>query len=199
MPLAALTGIRNPAAASTQPLMLRCNYNDITRFVPIDSYSLTDSGVSAPQQLSFMAYDRTVNVGAFLTAQALIQWSDEVAGTMLYQGYIKDVQGIATGPYPRWTVTCNDLSECLDFARPIIAATPTGTDQAQILSLVAQYSFLNVGVGGFVQQLAATMPVNQLQMTTLRNAIDATLALTGVPGAAAMVDAYGRLHTLSID
>ena len=187
-------------AAANLPLLLRCNGNDITKYVDVRSYSLQDGGLSAPQQLSFDFMDKTKAADGLLQKQALIQWSDEVNNVMLYQGYIKDFTGVAQGPYAKWTVTCNDLSEALDFARPIIAVNlQGGSDQAQIQALLASYSLQpNLGSGGFVQVLNPSMPANnQIQMTTLRNGIEQILSLTGVPNAAYAVDPNGQLHTLT--
>jgi hypothetical protein len=199
MPLAALVNIRNPAAATTEPLMLRVNGNDLTNYVPVDSYRLVDMGFGAPQQFSFDVIDKTNAAGALLRAQGLVIWTDEVNNRCLYQGYIKDVSGVTQGPYVVWTVTCNDLSESLDYALPVIAVNLNqSTDQAQIQSLLGNYAFLNLGAGGFVKVLQGAMPTNnQQQMTTLRAAIETTLALTGVPNAQYYVDAYGRFHTLT--
>jgi hypothetical protein len=164
-------------------------------------------GFGAPQQFSFTVVDTTNSI--VVLPEALVIWTDEINNVCLYQGYVKDIAGIATGPYARWTVTCNDLSEALDFAHPVIAFSMTGgTDQDHIQALLGQYSFLHLGVGGFVQillqvpgaqvyQVQPTMPLNTQSMTTLRNAIDTTLALTAVPNAAYYVDPYGRLHTLT--
>lgn len=205
--LAQPLGISSPAAASTLPLMLRINGNVVNKYVPVDSYQLTDMGFGSPQQLSFDVIDTTNAIGSILLGQALVQWSDEVAGTMLYQGYIKDVAGVSTAPYVHWTVTCNDLSEALDFARPVIAFTPPtsqpGAGQGttagiSIQSLLAQYSFLpNMGTGGFVQTLGTVFTSNQIQMSTLRSAIDQILGATGVANAAYYVDAYGHLHVIN--
>lgn len=202
MPLGTLAqpaGISTPIAASKLPLLLRVNGNDLTGSAPIDGFSLTDMGFSAPQRLVFIIIDKANTIRPLLRPQALVIWTDEVNNRCLYQGYIKDVAGVATGPYATWTVTCNDLSEALDYARPIIGVDMGAlarTDQAQIQSLVANYCYLGIGAGGFVQLLQPTMPANNLQqMTTLRNAIEATLDLTGITNAVLYVDAYGRMHT----
>jgi hypothetical protein len=198
--LAQPLGISTPLPATSLPLTLRSNGNDLTGYIDATTYALTDMGFTAPQQLSFVCVGLTASQAALLLApQAWIIWEDQVRGVPLYQGFIKDVAVTPRGPVGDYTVTCNDLSEALDYGRPVIS-TDLGklatTDQAQILSLIGDYCYLKLGAGGYVGTFQPSMPTSNLQqMTTLRGALDATLDLAGWPGLVGYVDPWGRYHT----
>jgi len=203
-----ILGLAQPLALSTPltsaqlPFPLFINGNEISGTVIATSYKLRDAGFGGPQLLMFTVRDTANTVSGWITKQQRVLWSDAVGGRYLFQGFVKNLKMTTHATWIDIDVTCADLSEVLDFARPITdyeAGGRSATDAGEIAAMVAQFATEpNLTSGGFLQIIAAGMPGSTpIQRTTLRNGIALILAETGNPAAVAYVDVLGHLHTLT--
>jgi hypothetical protein len=205
--LSASLGISTPLTAAQLPFPLFINGNDLSPGTPSApdalTYRLSDGGFAGPQLFSFTIHDHTLAVRPWIAKQQRVLWRDAVADRYLYHGFIKDLEFLPIAIGVDIMVTCSDLSEGLDYGRPIQtwdAGVHGASDRTQIQSLLAKFAHEpSLGSGGFIQVLNAAMPASlPTDRTTLRNAIDKVLGATGVTGAVAYVDVLGYLHTMAL-
>lgn len=206
MPLGTLAqpaGISTPKTAAQLPFPLFVNGNEISQGVSgadALSYTLRDPGFTGPQLFSFTIHDHTNAVRPWIAKQQPVLWFDATRSTPLFWGYIKDVSLQTRATWVDITVTCSDRSEGLDYGRPIVSvdAGTRKTDAAAIGVLVGTYGQDVSSAGGYIQTLDASLPASvPITRSTLRNAIDQVLGATSAVGAAAYVDAFGYLHTIT--
>lgn len=204
--LAQPLGLSSPASNTQLPFPLFVNGNEISQGVSgadAFTYKLKDPGFSGNQTLAFTIHDHTLAVYPWIARQQRVLWLDSVGNRVLFQGFIKDLEFDTIATWVDIKVTCAQLGEALDFARPIpswdAAAKKGGSDRTMIQSLLGQFSQESaLGAGGFIQSLnSTTMPASlPVDRMSLRNAIDAVLVATGVQNAVAYVDNLGFLHTI---
>jgi hypothetical protein len=207
-----ILGLAQPLALSAPltnaqlPFPLFINGNELSQGVSgadALTYRLRDPGFSGPQTFDFTIHDHTLAVVPWIAKQQQVVWYDSVKSTYLFSGFIKNLAYRTVGPWVDIAVTCSHISEALDFARPFTtwdSGIRGPSDRSMIGSLLGYAApHGNLGSGGYIQVLNASMPASlPNDRTTLRNAIDQVLAATGVQGAVAYVDNLGFLHTMAI-
>jgi hypothetical protein len=194
-----------PQAPAVRPFMLWCDWFDVWPYIDVlgklngsTPLRITATGGNVPRQLTFTVVDRTNVVGRRLANQQRVVLVDNVAGRVLFHGFVKYMKPVLTGPYGRWTVTCVDLSDVLDFGQPIEALDrPIESDAARIGAIMSFATWPGLLGGGFVQTLNAALAVGDFAKTNCRAALEDTLTRTGALPVGYYVDDVGYLHTFS--
>lgn len=206
MPAAALAqplALSTPKTNAQLPFPMFVNGTEISSVgATATSIRVRDPGFGGNAELSITIEDHTNAIVSWIAKQQRVIWYDAANARYLFQGF---VSGLRIRPVATWAeidVTVTHLSSVLDYARPVGTWSGGGgaSDQTTIQALLALYSQEpNVGCGGYVQVLNASLPNSpRAQRTTLRNVIDQVLATTGVKGAVAYLDNLGYLHTMAV-
>jgi hypothetical protein len=103
-----------------------------------------------------------------------------MASRILYRGFVRQIDMTPVATYGIWTITCTDISEMLDYGRPVVSdSRPIETTSARVQYFLGTYGTASsMGTGGFVGTLSGLpQPATAFQRETLRTSIEKSLAL----------------------
>ena len=205
MPLAAATstiGLTTPKTVGQRPYILWIAGIDRIGVARLESYRMSHNAATEPATFQFVLDDPASSLGSStLQIGDSVTWVETApnsgAGRILFNGFIKRITPQLEGRvYADWQVDCADISEVLDYAKPIInEIRPSETDLTRLQYLVGNFALLTMTTGAAIAS-TATLSAAQLQKMTLRQAIEATLTAAG-SGRNYYVDTLGQLHTYS--
>jgi len=185
MPILALAsdlGLSIPLSPGELPFSLLDGTMDLIPWVDRSSYSLDDTALTQPGIFTFTLTDPNNEIGHLIGRLDIITWMDNTTNTVLYRGFVRQIDNNPVANYSLWTITCADISEMYDYGFPLIWwPAPAQTTQARIqFILSACGSWPSPASGGYIQALSGDIqPAIEFSKDTCRSAIEKALALEG--------------------
>jgi hypothetical protein len=195
-------GLSVPLTTAQRPFIFWVGGRDILQATDYPTWTLDDKDLTQPGVFTFSVTDYNNTVGKYIQKLDEVIWVQTNPEKILWRGFVRqiDVQVVAT--YGIWKFTCTDVSEIMDYAKPIISdARPAETTRKRVQHFLGNYGTASsLSTGGFISNFSGTVqPATPFQRETLRTAVEKSIAFetTGTNTAAYYMDYYYQVHVFS--
>jgi hypothetical protein len=152
--------------------------------VESSSYNLDDHDLTQPGVFSFSIIDRLNTIGLSINDLDEVMWVKTqvypTPYTILYRGFVRQLDFQVVANYTIWKVTCADVSEVLDYSKPIVADNrPAERSVDRLQYFLGKYGTVTgISTGTFINLPSLTpQPKTAFQRETLRTVVEKAISL----------------------
>src|ERR1035437_5112310 len=163
MPLLTLASdvrISIPLSPVELPFSLWIDNTDVVGSVDKSSYRLDDTALTQPGIFTFTITDVDNSIGPLIRRLALVTWNDNATDTIMYRGFVRQIDFTPFATYGLWTLTCTDVSELYDYGQPLLyLPEPAQTTKERIVNILDHMGLVAIGgaTGEYIQSLSGVV------------------------------------------